>query len=127
MSGIETRPGGLSEKRFMLLCIFAFAAAAWIVTLPMGLRPASLTLGKEAVGGLPKEDFAFFLHALWWTPHALFELGQNPWFTPYLYAPEGQSFIYCTLTPLYGVVSAPVAYVLEPWVGHGVSVLIYNF
>ncbi len=48
------------------------------------------------------------LFNLWWVPYAIFTLHQNPYFTSLLYYPIGASLVTQTLTPLAGIITAPL-------------------
>ncbi|MDE1851822.1 MAG: hypothetical protein KGH69_04010 [Candidatus Micrarchaeota archaeon] len=58
------------------------------------------------------------LFNLWWVPYSIFSLHQSPYFTSLLYYPIGANFVTQTMTPLAGILVAPVW-----WVS---SALAYN-
>ena len=97
------------------LIIVGFLAAGVAATWP---RASYLT------GSLPAgNDQAEYVWNMWWMAHQLIHLG-NPWFTSYLAAPLGDQLGFDTLTPLLGLVMAPVTLVLGPSVSYGLLVIL---
>ncbi len=47
---------------------------------------------------------------LWWVPYAVFTLHQSPYFTNLLYYPVGASLVTQTLSPLAGIITAPLQF-----------------
>ena len=87
-----------------------------IVTFPLVLHwgSAMLVWPSEAGRGDPPADAVHFLWALCWFPHALVDLGTNPFFTRLQNAPLGVSLTYTTLCPLYGLLALPVSGLFGP-------------
>ncbi|HET9494930.1 MAG TPA: hypothetical protein VFR15_11930 [Chloroflexia bacterium] len=87
--------------RLLLLTLF-FTAWAVLFTYPLALH-----LGDSVVraGGA---DVWLHLWDLWWADKALVDLGQNPYYTNYLYYPTGLNLFYHSLNILNGVASIPL-------------------
>jgi hypothetical protein len=88
-----------------VLVLAAFLAAGVAVTWP---RAAYLT-GRLPLG----TDQEQYVWNFWWLAHQVTHLG-NPWFTSYLAAPVGIQLGFDTLTPLLGLVMAPVTLIFGP-------------
>jgi hypothetical protein len=88
-----------------LAVLAGFLAAGVAATWPL---PSYIT------GRLPlSRDVSIYVWNLWWVAHQIVHL-HNPWSTSYLAAPVGLQLGYHTLTPLLGVVMAPVTLVFGP-------------
>ena len=87
--------------RLLLLTLF-FTAWAVLFTYPLALH-----MGDNVVrsGGA---DVWLHLWDLWWADKALVDLGQNPYYTTYLYYPTGLNLFYHSLNILNGVASIPL-------------------
>jgi hypothetical protein len=87
--------------RLLLLTLF-FTAWAVLFTYPLALH-----IGDNVVraGGA---DVWLHLWDLWWADKALVDLGQNPYYTTYLYYPTGLNLFYHSLNILNGVASIPL-------------------
>jgi hypothetical protein len=87
--------------RLLLLTLF-FAAWAVLFTFPLALH-----MGDNVIrsGGA---DVWLHLWDLWWADKSLVDLGQNPYYTTYLYYPTGLNLFYHSLDILNGVVSIPL-------------------
>jgi hypothetical protein len=48
-----------------------------------------------------------FLWDLWWVKHSTTELGTNPYFTNYIFYPNGHSLLFHSLIPLAGIITIP--------------------
>jgi hypothetical protein len=85
----------------LLLTLF-FTAWAALFTFPLVLH-----LGDNVVraGGA---DVWLHLWDLWWADKSLVDLGQNPYYTTYLYYPSGLNLFYHSLNILNGVASIPL-------------------
>ena len=53
-------------------------------------------------------DFAQFYWNVWWFQHAVFHLGQDPYFTNYILYPNTINLAYHTFTPLLNVLALPI-------------------
>ena len=90
-----------TELAVLVAFLAAGAAAAW----PL---PSYIT------GRLPlSRDVSIYVWNLWWVAHQIIHL-HDPWSTTYLAAPVGLRLGYHTLTPLLGVVMAPVTLAFGP-------------
>ena len=88
-----------------LAVLAAFLAAGVAATWPL---PSYIT------GRLPlSRDVSIYVWNLWWVAHQIAHL-HNPWSTSYLAAPVGLQLGYHTLTPLLGVVMAPITLAFGP-------------
>jgi hypothetical protein len=83
----------------------AFLAVGVVVTWPR----ATYLAGTLPAGN----DQAEYVWNMWWMAHQLIHPG-NPWFTSYLAAPVGIQLGFDTLTPLLGVLMAPVTLLFGP-------------
>jgi hypothetical protein len=88
-----------------LAVLFGFLAAGVAATWPL----ASYITGRLPVS----RDVSIYVWNLWWVAHQVVHL-HNPWTTTYMAAPVGLQLGYHTLTPLLGVVMAPVTLAFGP-------------
>ncbi|MFQ5699441.1 MAG: hypothetical protein ACE5IL_14305 [Myxococcota bacterium] len=83
--------------------VAAFGAATVVATWPLAISGgASFSL---------QPDYLSNLWNIWWMHTALFELGVSPWWTDYLFFPQGLSLARHTLSPwnsLVGAVASPI-------------------
>jgi len=88
----------VNKYRFEIAVFFAFLLLALLFYWPMlkGMLPGT---GGDAYQGAWE---------LWWVPYALFTLHTSPYYTHYLFYPEGANLITQTLAPIAGIVSAPL-------------------
>ena len=68
--------------------------------------PFQITKSFSLQGG----DYAQFIWNLWWVKKAVTELHTNPYFTSYLFHPNGVSLIFHVLTPYNSFLSIPLQY-----------------
>jgi hypothetical protein len=92
-----------------------FIAAGVVVTWPR----ATYLAGTLPASG----DQAQYVWNMWWIAHQLVHPG-NLWFTSYLAAPVGIPLGYDTLTPLLGVVMAPVTLLFGPSASYNLLVMV---
>ncbi|MBN1221198.1 MAG: hypothetical protein JXM69_19905 [Anaerolineae bacterium] len=67
--------------------------------------------------------------ALWWTRHALLSLAQSPFFTNYLFYPQGVTLLFHPLDvsdgllamPLYGLLGGDISYNAMVWLSFGLG------
>lgn len=78
----------------------------------------SSNIGSQVVNG--GGDVYQSMWGLWWVPFSLFTLHQSPYLTSYLFAPVGANLAAETMSPLAGIITAP----LQALVGVAVT---YNF
>ncbi|MFP4581278.1 MAG: hypothetical protein ACLFQ6_11160 [Candidatus Sumerlaeia bacterium] len=109
----------MKHKTPLLIGAF-FSLITFLVLMPATLKPWKwLPIDGPRPTGMPEEDQAFFLYAFWWVREAVFSRFDTPWFCPILNAPDGQSFLYSTIVPLYGIVFAPLGALVN-------DVFVYN-
>ncbi len=92
-----------------------FVAAGVVLTWPR----ASYLAGRLPGG----DDQAQYVWNMWWIAHQLVHLG-NPWFTSYLASPVGVQLGFDTLTPLLGVVMAPVTLIFGPSASYNLLAIV---
>lgn len=94
-----------------------FAAAAVAATWPLAPRLAThLPAGAN--------DLFQNVWNLWWWKKALLDLGATPFWTPYLYAPEGLDLTFHTHSPLTMLMTLPVNALLGPVAAYNAAVLL---
>ncbi len=95
--------------------LVGFVAAGVLATWPRATYLA---------GSLPAGiDQSQYVWSLWWMAHQLIHPG-NPWHTAYLAAPVGIPLGYDTLTPLLGVLMAPVTLLFGPSASYSLLVIV---
>jgi hypothetical protein len=105
--------GGQGRLRAVVARPWAQEVAVLIGFLAAGVA-ATWPLASYITGRLPvSRDVAIYVWNLWWVAHQIIHL-HNPWFTTYLAAPVGLQLGYHTLTPLLGVVMAPITLAFGP-------------
>lgn len=83
------------EVRGALAILLVYALLAVALTWPLLPHLHTHVLGPE------KADNYEYVWKLWWVPHALFDLGQTPFFQPDIYYPFGYPLAYGEITPLH--------------------------
>src|SRR5450759_605411 len=99
---------------------YPLVGAGAIYLLLICLAFPALTLNfSSAIPGIQgrQGDFAIFYWNIWWFQHALFRLGQDPFFTNYILYPHTLNLAYHTLTPLLDVIDLPIYALFGPTVG----------
>jgi hypothetical protein len=91
------------------LVIPGYIIIAIVTTYPLILNLSSL-LG-------PAEDNQMFIWNLWWFKYSIFDLGTSPFYTHYLFFPEGANLLFHTFSPLNNV----FALILAPLFGYIIS------
>ena len=114
---VAGRPGQTAGARGR---IRAAVARPWVKELAVlaaflaGGVAATWPLASYITGRLPlSRDVSIYVWNLWWVAHQVIHL-HNPWSTTYLAAPVGLQLGYHTLTPLLGVVMAPITLAFGP-------------
>lgn len=97
-------------KEAAILGFFVILGVA--LTYPLLVEFTSAIIGR----GSDHEE-AIFAWNLWWTRHALLELGQNPLWTDYVFQPFTLDLRLHTFALLYGLISIP----MQPFLGVGGS------
>ncbi len=83
----------------------AYLVLACLAYFPLATHPAAAIPGFS--GGV-FIDFAEFHWNLWWFQHAVFRLGQDPFFTNYILYPHTINLAYHTLAPFLILIALPV-------------------
>lgn len=78
-----------------------------IFTFPMVLHMSAYVAGD---GG----DAFQTIWNNWWMKKALLELGQNPFYTDFLFYPQGETMLFNVFMPVYGLLSIPLRFVFNP-------------
>jgi hypothetical protein len=108
---VNTRP----IQNSLLLPPLGYLLVSLVVTWPM------LTHLRGWVPGFG--DWGQNMWALWWTRYALLALGQSPFYTDYLFHPEGVTLLFHPLDvsdgllgiPIYGLCGGDITYNLMIW------------
>ena len=92
----------MSERRFAVLALGAGLVTAAVLTFPLPLHLGSAVL----------EDGTFdayqFVWNIWWVRESLLGLHQNPFFTSYLFYPDGVPLLFHTFSFSLGLASVPL-------------------
>ena len=88
----------------------------WVgyIAATLFLLRALLPVGGDHLPGLT--DGWQNLWNTWWMRYALLDLHTNPWFSDYIYYPNGSSLLFHTYAPLNGVLALPFTVTLGPLV-----------
>ncbi len=105
-----TERGWVREVLVLALLLAAGIAATW--------PRASFLTGKLPLNGDQSQD----VWSLWWVARQVIHL-HNPWFTSNLAAPVGVQLGFDTLSPLLGVVMAPVTLLFGPSASYNLLVI----
>jgi len=97
--------------------VAVFAAAAVATTWPLAPR-----LSTHLPAGA--NDLFQNVWTLWWWKKALLDLGTTPFWTPYLYAPDGLDLTFHTHSPLTMLMTLPVNALLGPVAAYNAAVLL---
>ncbi len=84
-----------------LSALVAYTFLTILLTYPIAFQLSTHLPGD---GG----DTHIFVWDLWWMKKALTELHVNPFWTDYLFYPEGVSLVFHTLVPLHGLFGIPL-------------------
>jgi len=92
----------VSERRFAVLALGVGLVTAAVLTFPLPLHLGSALL----------EDGTFdayqFVWNIWWVRESLLGLHQNPFFTSYLFYPDGVPLLFHTFSFSLGLASVPL-------------------
>jgi len=92
----------VSERRFAVLALGAGLVTAEVLTFPLPLHLGSAVL----------EDGTFdayqFVWNIWWVRESLLGLHRNPFFTSYLFYPDGVPLLFHTFSFSLGLASVPL-------------------
>ncbi|MCC6625864.1 MAG: hypothetical protein IT340_00555 [Chloroflexi bacterium] len=111
---------GMADKRRV---IDVAAPVAGFALLAIGLTwPLALHLGDRFAGNRPLD---IWVHAwsLWWVRFALGTLRTSPFETHWLFYPDGVALYLHTLTPLAGLLAAPVGWLWGATVAYNVTAI----
>ncbi|HKZ84288.1 MAG TPA: hypothetical protein VJ793_11600 [Anaerolineae bacterium] len=106
-AGVATRvwsPGVVWARVSPLI----LAGLAYILLVCFAYTPIIASLSSAIPGTSQYEDFAIFHWNLWWFQHAIFRLGQDPFFTNYVFFPHTINLAYHTFTPFLDIIGLPV-------------------
>jgi len=95
-----------SLLKYLITSLF-LAFLAIVMTWPLVLH-----LNTHIPGGWG--DNIIFVWNNWWVKYALLDLGKHPFHCPYLFAPNGVSLAFHTLTLLTSLLTIPLGYLAEP-------------
>src|SRR6185436_16204288 len=109
----------MSARRLGLLALVVGMATALVLSHPLALHPASTILDDGTL------DCFQFTWNFWWVRTALLDLHTNPFFTHYLFYPQGVSLLFHTLSASLGVVSIPLQLMLPGGVVTAHNVLVF--
>lgn len=108
----------MSERRFAVLALGAGLVTAAVLTFPLPLHLGSAVL----------EDGTFdayqFVWNIWWVRESLLRLHQNPFFTSYLFYPDGVPLLFHTFSFSLGLASVPLQLALPGGVLTAHNVLV---
>jgi len=108
----------VSERRFAVLALGAGLVTAAVLTFPLPLHLGSAVL----------EDGTFdayqFVWNIWWVRESLLGLHQNPFFTSYLFYPDGVPLLFHTFSFSLGLASVPLQLALPGGVLTAHNVLV---
>jgi len=100
---------------------FAAIVGFFIVLTVIFTYPAAFNLTTHLVseGGDGYQN----LWNIWWFKKSIFELGQSPYFTHMLHAPEGITLLLHTLSPVNIILSLPFGFLINDMFGYNIVVL----
>jgi hypothetical protein len=108
----------MSGRRFVVLAAAAGVLTGLWLTWPLALHPASTVLDDGTF------DAFQFIWNVWWVREALLRLHTSPFFTRYLFYPEGISLLFHTFSPTLGLMSIPLQLLLPGGVVTAHNVLV---
>lgn len=94
----------LSRYRRDALALLAYFLLTLVLTYPLILNLTTHVAGDGS-------DDPALAWNLWWVPHALLDLGQNPIYTDYMFFPIGLNLGFYTLTYLNAFLAIPFQFV----------------
>lgn len=92
---------GVIRKHILILLLFLILTA--VMTYPAAFQMSSHIIG---------DGFDGYMNCwnLWWVKTALMDLERNPYYTQFLFYPQGVSLLLHTLNPFNGIISIPFQY-----------------
>lgn len=107
------------RRQSHLAALACYTLLALIVTYPMPLH-----LGDYIIANRPGQvDGYLGIWNIWWTAHAL-TTGQNPFFTPLLFHPQGLDLFWQTLSLPQGLLVLPITLGLGPLPAYNLLILL---
>ena len=103
-----------SGKRWCqhLCLVMAYGIVACVMSYPVIFRldhlPTDVTDPNRHLNRDPFID----LWQFWWVKHSIFELHVQPFFSDYIFFPQGTSLVFLPFTGIYNLVSLPFQWVL---------------
>jgi len=101
------KPRADTILRFGLLPFVGYVICYFILSFP-------LVLNWQSAYFCDKGDGPQMIWDLWWVRHAVIDLHQSPWHTNYLHFPHGSPLLLHSLTPLNGLLSIPLSWIVGP-------------
>jgi hypothetical protein len=89
-------------RRFGLVALAVGVGTALVLTHPLALHPASTVLDDGTL------DCFQFVWNVWWVGTSLVELHTHPFFSRWLFYPDGASLLFHTLSASLGLASIPL-------------------
>jgi len=105
--------------RFGWLVLLAGVGSALVLTHPLLAHPTTTVLDDGTL------DCFQFVWNIWWLRTALVDLHANPFFTRWIYHPDGVSLLFHTFSASLGLVSLPLQLVLPGGVVTAHNVLVF--
>jgi hypothetical protein len=97
--------------------IVLFLVATLFLTLPLALHLSDYLAGD---GG----DAYVIIWQFWWFNKAIVDLGQNPYYTNYLLAPQGATLLFHDPTPLYALLSIPLQHIVNLFATYNILLIL---
>lgn len=95
-------------QRLAKLSIWLRASAGYFMLVCLAYT-SIVTHWASAIPGLSSNsDYSIFYWNIWWFQHAIFHLGQDPFYTNYILYPHTLNLAYHTLTPFLDVSVLPI-------------------
>jgi hypothetical protein len=94
-----------------------YLLATLYVTFPLVLHLSDYLAG-------PGQEAHVFIWNFWWFKKAIMELHQNPFYTDYVFYPEGESLFFCEIPVLYAFLSVPLQLRLNPFATYNVLMIL---
>ncbi len=97
--------------------IIAHLALSLLLTYPLVLKFSTDILG-------PPEDNLQAIWNFWWVKHALLNLGAHPYYTDYLFYPNGTSLAFHSLSLFNSLLAVPLQFFLNPIVCYNLLIIL---
>jgi hypothetical protein len=103
--------------RIYLLPLFLYGLLTLVMTFPL------VVYLSERIVGEPY-DATMFVWNMWWFKHALFDLHTNPFYTDYIFYPEGVNLYFQTICLVKVFLSIPLQYLFSIIVTYNIMVFV---